>query len=55
MKITIKLFALTALVMTGVGCHELETPEVSQMEKEGVVSPADRVGRREILAGNHSV
>ena len=27
---------------------------IEQMEKEGVVSPADRVGRREVLAGDHS-
>jgi hypothetical protein len=24
------------------------------MEKEGVISQADRVGRREVLAGDHS-
>ena len=28
---------------------------IEKMEKEGVVSPADRVGRREVLAGDHSV
>jgi S-DNA-T family DNA segregation ATPase FtsK/SpoIIIE len=26
---------------------------IEQMEKEGVVSPANRVGRREVLVGNH--
>ena len=28
---------------------------IEKMEKEGVVSPADRVGRREVLAGDHSI
>ena len=28
---------------------------IEKMEKEGVVSPADRVGRREVLAGDQSV
>ena len=28
---------------------------IEKMEKEGVVSPADRVGRREVLAGDHGV
>ena len=27
---------------------------IEKMEKQGVVSPADRVGRREVLAGDHS-
>ena len=26
---------------------------IEQMEKEGVVSPANRVGRREVLVGSH--
>ncbi|HBT44390.1 MAG TPA: cell division protein FtsK, partial [Rhodospirillaceae bacterium] len=26
---------------------------IERMEEQGVVSPADRVGRREVLVGNH--
>ena len=26
---------------------------IEQMEKEGVISPANRVGRREVLVGSH--
>jgi len=26
---------------------------IEQMEKEGIISPANRVGRREVLVGSH--